>query len=208
MSDYAYIGLEGGVASVFDVEKGWKRYELPPRLDLVNHSPTGFAWGYGGSGPAQLALAMLVWEFGETFALEGCRYQLFKRDVIAGLDEEWILTSSDLERWRAEVEQGSAFESPDRVLYNGCAGCLPPEWSTYSQLEVMPVMETGGCCEVVLGDGKPDFWSIYGRRRDDGTVEAITDTPEEKMADLMAARFSRHTGLVVIGRARIPEGGA
>ena len=28
-------------------------------LDLWNHSPAGFEWGYGGSGPAQLALAML-----------------------------------------------------------------------------------------------------------------------------------------------------
>jgi hypothetical protein len=25
-----------------------------------NHSPSGFAWGYGGSGPAQLALAILL----------------------------------------------------------------------------------------------------------------------------------------------------
>jgi len=34
--------------------------ELPLRLDLYNHSPTGFEWGYGGSGPAQLALAILA----------------------------------------------------------------------------------------------------------------------------------------------------
>lgn len=33
---------------------------LPPRLDLFNHSPAGFEWGYGGSGPAQLALAILA----------------------------------------------------------------------------------------------------------------------------------------------------
>ena len=33
---------------------------LDPRLDLANHSPTGFEWGYGGSGPAQLALALLA----------------------------------------------------------------------------------------------------------------------------------------------------
>jgi hypothetical protein len=30
------------------------------RLDLRNHSPSGFEWGYGGSGPAQLALALLA----------------------------------------------------------------------------------------------------------------------------------------------------
>ena len=30
-----------------------------PSQQLYNHSPTGFEWGYGGSGPAQLALAIL-----------------------------------------------------------------------------------------------------------------------------------------------------
>ena len=33
---------------------------LDPRLDLVNHSPSGLSWGYLGSGPAQLALAVLA----------------------------------------------------------------------------------------------------------------------------------------------------
>ena len=33
---------------------------LDPRLDLRNHSPTGFEWGYAGSGSAQLALALLA----------------------------------------------------------------------------------------------------------------------------------------------------
>lgn len=31
-----------------------------PSQKLWNHSPTGFEWGYGGSGPAQLALAILL----------------------------------------------------------------------------------------------------------------------------------------------------
>lgn len=33
---------------------------LDLRLGLACHSPTGFAWGYVGSGPAQLALALLA----------------------------------------------------------------------------------------------------------------------------------------------------
>ena len=33
---------------------------LTPSLLLANHSPDGFGWGYGGSGPAQLALALLL----------------------------------------------------------------------------------------------------------------------------------------------------
>lgn len=33
---------------------------LNPRFDLANHSPNGFEYGYSGSGPAQLALAILA----------------------------------------------------------------------------------------------------------------------------------------------------
>jgi hypothetical protein len=31
-----------------------------PSLKVYNHSPDGFNWGYGGSGPAQLALAICM----------------------------------------------------------------------------------------------------------------------------------------------------
>jgi len=34
--------------------------DLAASLAVCNHSPDGFAWGYGGSGPAQLALAILL----------------------------------------------------------------------------------------------------------------------------------------------------
>ena len=43
-------------------EVWWGQEGLHPRKSLAvyNHSPDGFAWGYGGSGPAQLALAILL----------------------------------------------------------------------------------------------------------------------------------------------------
>ena len=36
--------------------------DVPLRLYLeyCNHSPTGFEWGYGGSGPSQLAFCILL----------------------------------------------------------------------------------------------------------------------------------------------------
>jgi Family of unknown function (DUF6166) len=46
-----------------------------------NHSPDGFAWGYGGRGPAQLALAVLLKVTDRTTALRN--YQQFKWEVIA-----------------------------------------------------------------------------------------------------------------------------
>lgn len=59
-----------------------RRLRPEPSLRLRNHSPTGFAWGYGGSGPAQLALAILldVTESEET-ALR--HYMAFKFDHVA-----------------------------------------------------------------------------------------------------------------------------
>jgi len=48
-----------------------------------NHSPDGFNHGYGGSGPAQLALAIMLELTGRA---DG--YQDFKWDVIAGLPQE------------------------------------------------------------------------------------------------------------------------
>jgi hypothetical protein len=70
---------------------------LKPRFDLRNHSPTGFEWGYGGSGPSQLALAILADHFGKDERALNF-YQRFKWAVVAGLPYRgWILTSNDIE---------------------------------------------------------------------------------------------------------------
>jgi hypothetical protein len=70
---------------------------LNPRLDLYNHSPTGFEWGYGGSGPAQLALALLADHLRNTTkALE--LYQPFKWLVVANFPEcGWELTNQQID---------------------------------------------------------------------------------------------------------------
>lgn len=38
--------------------------------NIRNHSPEGFNWGYSGSGPAQLALAICIELFGPNKARE------------------------------------------------------------------------------------------------------------------------------------------
>ena len=53
-----------------------------PSQVIRNHSPDGFNWGYGGSGPAQLALAVTLEVTGKP---DG--YQQFKWDLIAGLPQ-------------------------------------------------------------------------------------------------------------------------
>jgi len=69
---------------------------LNPRHDLRNHSPDGFAWGYGGSGPAQLALAILADCTDDETAQK--YYQDFKFAVIGVLaqDKGFELTEAEV----------------------------------------------------------------------------------------------------------------
>ena len=75
---------------------------LDYRYDLLSASPSGFEWGYGGSGPAQLAIAILAHAYDD--AVAGDLYQRFKREIVSELPEEgWTLTKQDLDTWRREV---------------------------------------------------------------------------------------------------------
>ena len=78
---------------------------LPLRLDLQCHSPTGFEWGYGGSGPAQLALALLAHCMDDETALRF--YHEFTRKVIAALprDNPWEMTCDQIREVIGSVEK-------------------------------------------------------------------------------------------------------
>lgn len=70
----------------------------PGRSQKVrNHSPTGFAWGYAGSGPAQLALALLLEETTAETAQDF--YQTFKAEVVARWQDSWEITSAEICDW-------------------------------------------------------------------------------------------------------------
>ena len=79
------------------VVDGDGRRELDKRLDLANHSPDGFSWGHGESGPAQLALAILADARGDDVAIQN--YQEFKWVVIASTpaDEPLSVTESEID---------------------------------------------------------------------------------------------------------------
>lgn len=117
------VGAVGEV-SVFVRSSDGSEKRLDPRLDLVNHSPTGFNWGYGGAGPAQLALALLadylatrpdeIIRIAEKFddgdvdprrfsladRLAARLHQDFKWEVTARLpdDADWTLTDDQISR--------------------------------------------------------------------------------------------------------------
>ncbi len=71
-----------------------------PSQKLYNHSPNGFNWGYGGSGPAQLALALLLDVTGDPDL--SCKlHQEFKWDIIAGWkkDQPWTYCEEQIKEW-------------------------------------------------------------------------------------------------------------
>lgn len=82
--EYHYIRLEGHKDSRTVFFNGDL---LDPAISIKvrNHSPDGFNWSYAGSGPSQLALAILmkITTIEEALAL----YQQFKFNVIAMLPE-------------------------------------------------------------------------------------------------------------------------
>jgi hypothetical protein len=94
----------------------WRARRLGLFLKLRNHSPTGFEYGYAGSGPAQLALAILRDHTGDpeqTLRL----YQRFKFERIATIPqqaESFEITSEEIDQWlrRQAAAAGRGMRQP------------------------------------------------------------------------------------------------
>jgi hypothetical protein len=81
---------------------------LRPVRHIAHHSPTGFEYGYAGSGPADLARCLLGDYLGDD-AVHPAIYQAFKRDVIAQLDGDTIMhrvEASTIAAW-LETNEGA-----------------------------------------------------------------------------------------------------
>lgn len=97
----------------FDGAEFWGN--LPLYLSEVNHSPTGFEWGYYGSGPSQLAYAILrsYFTFVEKLSIwsseEQARkyYMRFKQDHVAKWHgKEWEISSDEIQIWLSGEKTG------------------------------------------------------------------------------------------------------
>lgn len=68
---------------------------LPLYLEVRRHSPSGFEWGYSGSGPAQLALALCIEVVGRVRAERA--YQYVKDELIAPIGSDtWMLNGAQI----------------------------------------------------------------------------------------------------------------
>lgn len=114
---YRGVPIAPPVGRAFMVTDGAPR-PLKRRRYLRNHSRE-FAWGYSGSGPAQLALALLADATGND-PLALAYYQFFKVDVLAKLDSElaWEICVETVLRWLWSHDK---VEMDDRQYYMHCA---------------------------------------------------------------------------------------
>ena len=71
-----------------------------PLKHRIYHSPTGFNWGYMGSGPADLARSIL-WDY---LGKEPSRplYMDFKVHFVSGWKDEWKFSSKRIKQWLEE----------------------------------------------------------------------------------------------------------
>ena len=74
--------------------------ELAASLKVRDHSPTGFEWGYRGSGPHQTGLAILLALTDTDTATR--LYHQFVWEIVSHLPhKQWTLTAEEIHNWIA-----------------------------------------------------------------------------------------------------------
>lgn len=97
---YKGVRTSGGMGGQ-KVLKDGEPLSPAPSLKLHLHSPDGFNWGYGGSGPAQLALALLC-DVTKDKDIALANYQDFKWCYVAQWGEHWQITDEEIRDWLIE----------------------------------------------------------------------------------------------------------
>ena len=118
---------------VVTVCDGQKCQPLPLRLDLFNHSPTGFSWGYGGSGPAQLALALLADALADDDRAVRL-HQEFKFKVVACWPEgeRWWITTEQITAVVNLIEQENVQAAKKNDQVQGSEAAAASTAATFS----------------------------------------------------------------------------
>ena len=97
--------LVNGLCKVTVVSADGTEQPLDPRFDLRNHSPDGFSWSYAGSGPSQLALALLADATGDDDLAQRLHIG-YKHEVVAGISgDRFEMTQDEVRAKAAELEK-------------------------------------------------------------------------------------------------------
>ena len=77
---------------------------LPEHYDVKRFTTYGFEWTYEGESPQQLALAILYDHLSDKARAIALSENFMKR-VVANMDNDWTLTSPEIDAAIKEVEQ-------------------------------------------------------------------------------------------------------
>ena len=98
--------IEGFGDVVCSRDGGTIKTNVPRRITF--HSPDGFEWGYGGSGPSDFALNILSLYIGQEAAEAGGLYQNFKFNFVATLPYEGgTIKREDVMHWLEGKRKGN-----------------------------------------------------------------------------------------------------
>jgi hypothetical protein len=100
-TDVVYVGYRQRGRAIVEERPGQEQLTPERSLELANHSPSGFSWGYSGSGPAQLALALLL-DYTDDEDVALAEYMAFKDEVVSrlecsGPEQRWRLTGHEID---------------------------------------------------------------------------------------------------------------
>lgn len=86
-----------GIIKTRDIFIDGKKLSPKKSQQVINHSPDGFNWGYSGSGPAQLSLAILL----EITDIDIAKrlYQAFKWEFITNLSKNDFTLVININKW-------------------------------------------------------------------------------------------------------------
>ena len=99
-----FRGRKSGVDCVVELDNDsyTTQLSLENSLQVVDHSPDGFQWGYQGSGPSQLAAAILN-EVTEDLEITREYYELFKLNHVSRWADEFEINEVQVRDWLRSV---------------------------------------------------------------------------------------------------------
>jgi len=80
---------------------------LSPHDDELKLTDYGFEWSYEGAEPSQLAFAILSDHLGDAAAAKSL-YRSFMEHVVANFDNDWEMTSADIDAAIAALRDNRA----------------------------------------------------------------------------------------------------
>ena len=188
-----YVGFRlDGTPVVLNLSEH-RRLSPERSLDLINHSPSGFEWGFSGSGPAQLACALLL-DYYDDESVAHQHYIPFRDTVVSqlvcdGPADCWHLTGDDIEAALGAFQDHCVL-TPDG---GDPSPSLPINWSVVSRTDRVVFQRQDIDHYVVLGEGGEEWLIIlcahgdraYPAPLDHRTLQVDTD-PAPVVQELVA----------------------